>query len=772
MKTKGTGYLSMTLGKVHRLVIRHAILPLLGAMILFSLGQSAIWPAVLAEEAVYYVALSGSDGNPGTVDRPFRTIQFAVNQLKPGNTLLVRAGVYQEVLHIQKSGTAELPITIAAHPGETVVIDGNYALPPVPSTGWAACNETVSPPKCFHWGSLVRIVGSFITFDGFEITRSLGRGLVVSPANGVRPTDVTIKNNSIHDNRNAGVLISETNRVIFEANDVWHSSDYATHDRSASTLNWPVAVSGRATTNTIYRRNRIFNNWTEGLDTGTDSTNVTVEDNEFFDNYALQLYINRSQQVVIQRNLVYCTNNPNFYRNGVIPPGIVLNNEITTGGTILLSHVQLLNNIVAGCDHNFGLWGGQGTEKIGASHILIANNLLLNGIANQTKAPATEFYIVTAPHSQITVKDNIILQAGQNSIVVPTSAELLFTHNWWLRQPPSNVTSATDRIGEPGLRNPYGFLTPGQVDVNSFKLSPSAPAAGAGVGPTAYVADARGPQRGSTPPDPTPQASTITIRHDAQPDSKTNFRFTGTLGAFQLDDPPKDDRDAYTNQYTVQVAPGVYTVSEEVPSGLYLTITCDPSAKATINTATNRVTINAGSGDTITCTFTNQKAATIRAQKYHDRNGNRTRQGSEPWLAKWTINLYDAQGALVGAQVTNKLGKVSFSKVRPGAYTMCEVLSSGWINTQPGALNPVYQQPCYPLTAAPGQTVQAVFGNNQTGATRALAADSHDGLLFLPVAEPETADEEGIAEEVAEEVDEWVTTPDFEQTVFLPLINR
>jgi len=741
---------------------------ILGITVLFSLEQTRFWPALHAEQAVYYVALQGSDGNPGTVDRPFRTIQFAVNKLKPGNTLLVRAGVYQEVLHIQKSGTAELPITITAHPGETVVIDGNYTLPPVPASGWAACNETVSPPKCFHWGSLVRIVGSFITFDGFEITRSLGRGLVVSPANGVRPTDITIKNNSIHDNRNAGAFLSEANRVIFEANDVWHSGDYATHDRSATTLNWPVAVSSRATINTIYRRNRIFNNWTEGLDTGTDSTNVTVEDNEFFDNYALQLYVNRSQQVVIQRNLVYCTNDPNFNRNGVIPPGIVLNNEITTGGMIVLNHVQLLNNIVAGCDHNFGLWGGQGTEKIGASNILIANNLLLNGIANQTKAPVTEFYIVTAPHTQITVKDNIILQAGQNSIVVPTSAELLFTHNWWLRQPPANVASATDQIGDPGIRNPYGFLTPGQVDVNSFKLSASAPAAGASVGPTAYVADKRGPQRESTSPAPTSQEATITIRHDAQPDSKTNFRFTGTLGAFRLDDPTKDDGDAYTNQHTVQVAPGVYTVSEEVPSGLYLTITCDPGAMATVNIATNSVTINDDSGDTITCTFINQKAATIRVRKYHDRNGNQTRQGSEPWLANWTINLYDAQGALAGTQVTNNLGKVSFTKVRPGAYTVCEVLASGWFNTHPGALNPVYQQPCYALTAAPGQTVQATFGNNQSGATSAIAAASDDGLLFLPMDDLETEDGEGMAEEV----DEWVTTPDFEQNVFLPLISR
>lgn len=465
---------------------------LLSIGIMLSLAQIKFLPGALAEEATYYVAVTGLDTNPGTVNKPFRTIQYAVNHLNAGDTLLVRAGVYQETINIRQSGTVNQPITIAAYPGEQVVIDGAYQLPAVPAAGWARCNQTLSPPTCFHWGALVRISGSFITLDGFEITRSLGRGIVVSPVNRVRPTTIIIRNNRIHDNRNAGALFLAADQVLFEANDVWHSGDYATHDRAAAELNWPVAVSGRDTTHVRYERNRIFNNWTEGLDTGVDSVNVWVQDNEIFDNYALQLYVNRSQQVMIQRNLVYCTNDAAFYRNGKVSPGIVLNNENSNAHSIAVNDVQVRNNIVAGCGQNFAVWGGQGRQKKGVSHVLIANNLLLNGIANQKEAPVSEFYLVTAPHEQIVVKDNLILQAGQDSIIVPKSPEIVFAHNWWLHRPPDHVASASDMIGDPGLFNPYGRLVPGQVDAHSFQFSV---AAAASVGPIASIADQRGPQR-------------------------------------------------------------------------------------------------------------------------------------------------------------------------------------------------------------------------------------------------------------------------------------
>lgn len=75
-----------------------------------------------------FVCPTGDDGNPGTVDRPFRTIQRGVRDLQPGDTCLVREGIYREAAVLTASGTAEAPIRIRAYPGERVLLDGTEGL--------------------------------------------------------------------------------------------------------------------------------------------------------------------------------------------------------------------------------------------------------------------------------------------------------------------------------------------------------------------------------------------------------------------------------------------------------------------------------------------------------------------------------------------------------------------------------------------------------------------------------------------------------------------
>jgi len=73
-----------------------------------------------------YVATTGSDQNPGTLAKPFRTIQKAANEMKPGDTCLVRGGVYREWVKPLQGGTSEnRRITYKAYPGETPVIKGS-----------------------------------------------------------------------------------------------------------------------------------------------------------------------------------------------------------------------------------------------------------------------------------------------------------------------------------------------------------------------------------------------------------------------------------------------------------------------------------------------------------------------------------------------------------------------------------------------------------------------------------------------------------------------
>jgi hypothetical protein len=88
--------------------------------------------------ADFHVAPSGSDANPGTKDKPFATIQAGVNQLHPGDTLLIHAGTYRETIIFPRSGTATKPITVKPHPGEKPIVSGCD-----PVSGWTKHKDTI-----------------------------------------------------------------------------------------------------------------------------------------------------------------------------------------------------------------------------------------------------------------------------------------------------------------------------------------------------------------------------------------------------------------------------------------------------------------------------------------------------------------------------------------------------------------------------------------------------------------------------------------------------
>ncbi len=74
----------------------------------------------LSQASQHWVSVSGDDGAPGTADRPFRTIARGVAAAKPGDTVFVRAGRYEEcvALGAANCGTPDQWITISAAPGD------------------------------------------------------------------------------------------------------------------------------------------------------------------------------------------------------------------------------------------------------------------------------------------------------------------------------------------------------------------------------------------------------------------------------------------------------------------------------------------------------------------------------------------------------------------------------------------------------------------------------------------------------------------------------
>jgi hypothetical protein len=92
------------------------------ALIVALSGAATAAAAGAHTEARRYVAQTGSDANPGTRGRPWRSIARAVRSLQPGQTLFVRSGTYVGNLLITRGGTATRPITIRNYPGERPVL--------------------------------------------------------------------------------------------------------------------------------------------------------------------------------------------------------------------------------------------------------------------------------------------------------------------------------------------------------------------------------------------------------------------------------------------------------------------------------------------------------------------------------------------------------------------------------------------------------------------------------------------------------------------------
>ncbi len=79
----------------------------------------------LTKGPAYFVdPAKGDDAYAGSKDKPWKTMRHGVRQLKPGDTLFLREGIYYERVSLTQSGTAEAPIIIAAYPGELPVLNG------------------------------------------------------------------------------------------------------------------------------------------------------------------------------------------------------------------------------------------------------------------------------------------------------------------------------------------------------------------------------------------------------------------------------------------------------------------------------------------------------------------------------------------------------------------------------------------------------------------------------------------------------------------------
>lgn len=107
-----------------------------------------------------FVATTGSDGNPGTSAKPFKTLTKALGALRPGDTLIVHGGTYNErITSLQITpGRANERIKVVAAPGERPVLKGLLWMKNASYWDFSGINVT--------WGSGATSTEHMVKFTG------------------------------------------------------------------------------------------------------------------------------------------------------------------------------------------------------------------------------------------------------------------------------------------------------------------------------------------------------------------------------------------------------------------------------------------------------------------------------------------------------------------------------------------------------------------------------------------------------------------------------
>lgn len=100
-----------------------------------SLSAGVVWLLIAAgvQAGTYYVDQKlpvASDDNPGTQDKPFKTVSAAAAVAKAGDKVVVRPGVYRERVTPAHGGKKGMPVIYAAEPEHGAVICGSEVWQP------------------------------------------------------------------------------------------------------------------------------------------------------------------------------------------------------------------------------------------------------------------------------------------------------------------------------------------------------------------------------------------------------------------------------------------------------------------------------------------------------------------------------------------------------------------------------------------------------------------------------------------------------------------
>ncbi len=329
----------------------HKLIWVFGVIILLLITWVPV--ASSSAEEIYYVSPTGSDGNSGSQKNPWATVEHAARKSKPGDTIFVRGGTYQEgevwlrAVH-GHGGTQGKLLTIKAYPNEIPVfvnskrpfiIECDYIrieglhFKNGKSIGAGGINRTTIQlvnnsftGSGYAWDA-IGVSGNNILLEGnmcdinSNTVGTQGHCYYISHG-----SNITIRNNTAKGMTGYGIHVFDQRRsedrpgferlisnVIIEGNVVSHSQE-----RSGIIL---AAYDHARIENVIIKNNVLFNNAQSGISIPGIVSNVKIYNNTLSGNgeNALSIYGTTRDvtHVEIKNNIFDLTNSKSSNANHV-----------------------------------------------------------------------------------------------------------------------------------------------------------------------------------------------------------------------------------------------------------------------------------------------------------------------------------------------------------------------------------------------------------------------------------------------------------------------
>jgi len=407
----------------------------------------------------YVDSKKGSDENGnGSSLSPWKTIRKGIGRLKPGDALIISAGVYRERLDVSRNGTEERPILIGPKGDGEVIIDASleikdwevydknrgiyqaacpfkptaivvdeqpfyqeFSLSSVNSGTWFYdSNKRIiyisipqpGDPLAHEIGVIsddknangILVYGyNYLTFYGLTVKYAGGRGIAIAGSNN-RIEKCTFKFNGL-----AGISVFSEggvsknnqvikNRVYYNVMRNWQSGRYKTGG-------WGAGAGSGGASGTQFIGNIVHNNGGEGILAYKGEGGTVIKDNVVYDNWSVNIYIDNQPNGIIEKNLVFChePNENDLYNNGDNDPSDNKN----------FRRLRAIGIMTA--DENYGL-------NPPANNIFIANNIIIGcriGISHYGQAQNSGLKNVLVAHNTIIVPNSTGIDEEYIGIKVP-----------------------------------------------------------------------------------------------------------------------------------------------------------------------------------------------------------------------------------------------------------------------------------------------------------------------------------------------------------------